>query len=90
MVSLPARLGIFDLRLARQGWPDDLSSNCPDLDSKAEGCALLELLLSTPCVVRRLSVGFGYLAQPAWFLDPMIQKSLLVIARDADTKSAPW
>ena len=72
------RQGTVDLTAARGRAFDDFHRNLSALCDLQE-TSLLELLLTAPCLVDRLSTDFGYLPQFVWILGPLLERALLQV-----------
>lgn len=77
MVSFTVENGVADLQAPRNARPGDFSRNLPGIMDDIPECSLLDLLLAAPCLVKRLSTDFGYLAQMVWILAPLVEEAVL-------------
>ena len=90
MVLFAVHQGKVDLKDARVTGGDDVRRNCGGFGDGVQKRTLLELLLSAPCMRIRLSDDFGFLAQFAWILGPMTEKTVFQVASQSGNEEKPW
>lgn len=80
MVTFRVEAGIASLSAARVAQPADFARNLLGFSEGDDRCSLFDLLAAAPCLTKRLSSDFGYMAQLVWVLAPHIEAALLGVS----------